>query len=52
MDLGHPITGEILSVPVVGAIDALIVEDGNITVLELKTAKRRWARTSSSTTSR
>ena len=43
MDLGHPITGEILPIPVVGAIDALVVEDGSVTVLELKTAKRRWA---------
>ena len=43
MDLGHPITGEILPVPIVGAIDALVGEEGNSTVLELKTAKRRWA---------
>lgn len=43
MSLTHPTTGEVLGVPVVGAVDALVVSDGQKVVVELKTSKRRWS---------
>ena len=43
LELGHPITGEILPVKFIGAIDALVVESGNKSVWELKTGKRKWS---------
>jgi CRISPR/Cas system-associated exonuclease Cas4 (RecB family) len=42
LDLRHPVTGELLTTPVVGSIDAIIRRNGSIIVLELKSAKRRW----------
>lgn len=42
LELAHPITGEILGLPLVGAIDALVERDGQIIVTELKSSKRRW----------
>lgn len=43
LELSHPTTGEVLPVPLIGALDALIVDDeGRKYVIELKTAKRRW----------
>lgn len=44
VDLVEPRTGEVLGVPLVGAIDVLGVLDGRLTVLELKTSKRKWSR--------
>lgn len=43
MELAHPVTGELLPVPLVGALDALVVEDGAETIWELKTGKRKWS---------
>lgn len=40
----HPTTGEVLVVPVIGAIDAIVVDDEKQTTLwELKTAKKKWS---------
>jgi CRISPR/Cas system-associated exonuclease Cas4 (RecB family) len=36
-------TGEVLPVPMIGALDAVVVKGGEPTVLELKTGKKRWA---------
>jgi len=38
----HPVTGELHPRPLVGAMDAIIEEDGHPVVLELKTGKRKW----------
>jgi CRISPR/Cas system-associated exonuclease Cas4 (RecB family) len=43
LDLAHPTTGEVLPVPFIGAIDAVVEEDNRLVLLELKTAKRRWS---------
>lgn len=43
MELAHPTTGEVLMVPVVGAVDAIVAEGGQRAVIELKTSKRRWS---------
>lgn len=40
--LTHPSTGEVLAVPLIGALDALVVYDGVKHAIELKTARRRW----------
>jgi len=42
IDLAHPATGEILPVPVVGSIDAVMVRNGARLLVELKSSKRRW----------
>lgn len=42
-ELTHPRTGEVLPVPLVGALDAIVNDDGVKRVVELKTAKRRWS---------
>ena len=42
LDLAHPVTAEILPVRFIGSIDALVVEDGDETIWELKTGKRKW----------
>lgn len=42
IDLAHPVTGEILPVPVVGSIDALVLMNGEKQLWELKSSKRRW----------
>ena len=42
LELAHPATGEVLDVPLIGAIDALIDEAGT-KVWELKTAKKKWS---------
>jgi putative RecB family exonuclease len=42
MELAHPVTGEILPVPVVGSIDAMLLRNGEKLLVELKSAKRRW----------
>ena len=43
MDLANPDTGEVLGVPLIGAMDAVVVENGAPVVWELKTAKRKWS---------
>lgn len=43
LDLTHPTTGELLDVPLVGALDAIVTEQEQKFLWELKTAKRRWA---------
>jgi len=42
IQLVHPVTGEVLPRPLVGAMDAIVEEDGHPVVLELKTGKRKW----------
>ncbi|MCC6651684.1 MAG: PD-(D/E)XK nuclease family protein [Candidatus Eisenbacteria bacterium] len=42
IELAHPVTGEILPVPVVGSIDAVISRNGEKLLWELKSSKRRW----------
>lgn len=44
IELAHPRTGEVLASPVIGAMDAIVVEeDGVGSLLELKTAKKKWS---------
>lgn len=43
IELTHPETGEVLGVPLIGALDAIVVDEGKKFALELKTAKRRWS---------
>lgn len=42
LELMHPVTGEALGAPLVGAIDAVVLENGTPFIWELKTSKRRW----------
>lgn len=42
IELTHPETGEILGVPLIGGLDAVVIDGGKKYALELKTAKRRW----------
>lgn len=43
-EIVHPTTGEVLPVPVIGAIDAVVVEDdGAGSLWELKTGKKKWS---------
>lgn len=42
LELMHPVTGEVLDFPLVGAIDAVVLENGRLCIWELKTSKRRW----------
>src|SRR5581483_11159830 len=42
IELAHPVTGEILPLPLIGALDAIVVESGHDMIWELKTARRRW----------
>ena len=43
IDLTDPATGDVLPVPLVGAVDAVVEEDGRPIVWELKTSARRWS---------
>lgn len=43
LELAHPVTGEILGLPLVGAMDALVERDGKVIVTELKSSKRKWS---------
>jgi CRISPR/Cas system-associated exonuclease Cas4 (RecB family) len=43
LELTHPMTGEVLGVPLIGAVDAIVADEGQRVIWELKTAKRRWA---------
>jgi CRISPR/Cas system-associated exonuclease Cas4 (RecB family) len=42
LGLVHPLTGEVNDVPLVGALDALVEEEGHSSVWELKTSKKKW----------
>ena len=42
MDLVDHETGEVLPVPLIGALDAIVAKKGVPKVIELKTGKRRW----------
>lgn len=42
LELMDPLTGEVLDRPLVGAIDAVVLENGKPVIWELKTGKRRW----------
>jgi hypothetical protein len=41
IEIVDPDTGEILP-PLIGAMDALVVKDGALTIWELKSGKRKW----------
>lgn len=43
IDLAHPKTGEVLPVPLIGGIDAIVMEQGKGQIWELKSAKKRYA---------
>jgi putative RecB family exonuclease len=43
LEIAHPVTGEIAPLPLIGGIDAIVVEAGTEFVWELKTSKRKWA---------
>jgi hypothetical protein len=43
LELAHPATGEIASVPLIGAIDAIVTEGGTSGVWELKTGAKKWS---------
>jgi putative RecB family exonuclease len=42
LELAHPVTGEIAPVPLIGAMDAVVIDNGKPEVWELKTSKRKW----------
>jgi hypothetical protein len=41
LELAHPVTGEVASIPLIGAVDAIVMEHGAPGVWELKTAAKR-----------
>jgi putative RecB family exonuclease len=43
LDLFDPETGEMLPMPLIGAIDAVIEDERGIEVFEIKSGKRRWS---------
>ena len=43
LELAHPVTGEIAPVPLIGAMDAIVVDQGRTEVWELKTGKKKWS---------
>jgi hypothetical protein len=43
LELAHPVTGEIASLPLIGAIDAIVIESGAPGVWELKTGAKKWS---------
>jgi putative RecB family exonuclease len=43
LELAHPVTGEIASVPLIGAIDAIVVDGETTALWELKTGKKKWS---------
>ena len=43
LDIADPTTGEVLEEQLVGALDAVVIQEGTRTVLEHKTAARRWS---------
>jgi len=45
IELHDPSSGEVLDRPLIGAMDAIVVEDGEPVIWELKTGKRKWSDT-------
>jgi CRISPR/Cas system-associated exonuclease Cas4 (RecB family) len=43
LDLAHPVTGEVLPVPFIGAIDAIVLDRAKSAVWEIKTGWKRWS---------
>ena len=43
IDLTDPATGDVLPVPLVGAVDAIVEENGRPIVWELKTGAKKWS---------
>lgn len=43
LELVDPVTGEVLDLPLIGAVDVLAIRNGKPVIVELKTAKRRWS---------
>ena len=43
LEVVHPVTGETASMPLIGAMDAIVVNQGKTEVWELKTGKKRWS---------
>jgi hypothetical protein len=43
LEIRDPDFGDVLGVPIIGALDALVVDGGKATVWELKTAKKKWS---------
>jgi len=43
LELAHPVSGEIAPVPLIGAIDAIVIDEGKTEVWELKTGKKKWS---------
>jgi CRISPR/Cas system-associated exonuclease Cas4 (RecB family) len=43
LELNHPKTGEVLPVPLIGSIDAVVLTGGVGSVWELKTAAKKWS---------
>jgi CRISPR/Cas system-associated exonuclease Cas4 (RecB family) len=43
LELTHPASGEIAPVPLIGGIDAIVVDEGATFVWELKTGKKKWS---------
>lgn len=43
LELHDPETGEVLPLPLIGAVDAVVVIGGKVQLWELKSAKRRWS---------
>ncbi len=43
LELVHPVTEEVVPLPLIGGIDALVVEDNTLAVWELKSGKKKWS---------
>ena len=43
LELAHPVSGEIAPVPLIGAMDVIVVDRGKTEVWELKTGKKKWS---------
>ena len=43
LELAHPITGQVLETPLVGAIDAIVDVGGKVQIWEAKSAKKKWS---------
>jgi CRISPR/Cas system-associated exonuclease Cas4 (RecB family) len=43
LELVHPSTGEVAARPLIGALDAVVVQGGTTSVWELKTGKKKWS---------
>jgi hypothetical protein len=43
LEVVHPVTGEIAPVPLIGGMDAVVLDEAKVVVWELKTGKRKWS---------